>query len=40
MISKFGKLVSVLRFAYPYIEWDERRFSLRAKKVAQRFYSL
>jgi hypothetical protein len=39
MLTKFGKLIRALEFAYPEIKWDERKFSLRGKKSTQRYAS-
>jgi hypothetical protein len=37
LISKFGGLAKILKYAFPDVLWDERRFSLRGKRAAQRY---
>jgi hypothetical protein len=36
LLAKFGKLFCALQYGYPEISWDEKRFSYRGKKSAQR----
>jgi hypothetical protein len=36
MLSTFGKLSEALQFGYPEFFWDEKKFTFRGKKSAQR----